>query len=80
MEATTPPSTTGFDRKPKSRNRKTNRKPGRRKGGFNPTAAMPSEATAWLYGSMFLMAAAKLLAPFMGINVPATQSVTVNND
>ena len=80
MEATTPPSTTGFDRKPKSRNRKSNRKPGRRKGGFNPTAAMSSEATAWLYGSMFLMAAAKLLAPFMGINVPATQSVTVNND
>lgn len=80
MEATTTPNTTDFDRKPKSRNRKSNRKPGRRKGSFNPTAAMPSEATAWLYGSMFLMAAAKLLAPFMGINVPATQSVTVTND
>ena len=80
MEATTTPNTTGFDRKPKSRNRKSNRKPGRRKGGFNPTTAMPSETTAWLYASMFLMAAAKLLAPLMGINVPATQSVTVNND
>lgn len=80
MEATTPPNTTGFDRKLKSKNRKYDRKPGRRKGGFKPTAAMPSEATAWLYGSMFLMAAAKLLAPFMGLNVPATQSVTVTND
>lgn len=80
MDATITPNPKGFDRKPKSRNRKSNRKPGRRKGGFNPTAAMPSEATAWLYGSMFLMAAAKLLAPLMGINVPATQSVTVNND
>ena len=80
MEATNPPRTPGFDRKPKSRNRKSNRKPGRRKGGFNPTVAMPSEATAWLYGSMFLITAAKLLAPLMGINVPATQPVNVNND
>ncbi len=80
MEATTPPNTTGFDRKPKSKNRKFNRKPGRRKSGYNPTAAMPSEATAWLYGSMFLMAAARLLAPFMGIDIPTPQSVTATND
>lgn len=79
MEATTPKNNTGFDRKLKSKNRKSNRKPGRRKGDFNP-AAMPSEATAWFYGSMFLMAAAKILAPFIGLNVPAPQSVNVTND
>lgn len=80
MEATTPPNTTRFDRKPKSNKRKFNRKPGRRKSGYNPTAAMPSEATAWLYGSMFLMAAARLLAPLMGIYIPAPKSVTETND
>ncbi len=80
MEATTTQNTTGFDRKPKSNKRKFNRKPGKRKGGYNPTAAMPSEATAWLYGSMFLMAAARLLAPFMGIDIPTPQSVTATND
>lgn len=80
MEATTPPSTTGFNRKHNHRNKKYNRKPSKRRSGINPTATMPSDATAWLYGSMFLMAAAKILAPFMGLNVPAPQSVTVTND
>ncbi len=67
MEATTPPNTTGFDRKPNSKKRKFNRKPERKKSGYNPTSAMPSEATAWLYGSMFLMAAARVLGDRYGI-------------
>lgn len=29
---------------------------------------MPSEVKSWLYGSMFLMAVAKILAPMMGLN------------
>ncbi|MBD5356096.1 MAG: hypothetical protein HDR88_03705 [Bacteroides sp.] len=80
MEATTPSNTTGFDRKPKSKNRKSNRKSGKRKGGFNPTAAMPSDVTAWLYGSLFLMAAAKILAPFIGLTTLEPQSTSVKND
>lgn len=67
MEATTPPNTPGFNAKPTCKKRKSlrSRNKGYRKAS-NPIDAMPSEATAWLYGSMFLMAAAELLAPFIG--------------
>ena len=79
MEATTPPNTPGFKKKPTRKNRKTfrGRNSGYRKlSDITMDASMPSEATAWLYGSMFLMAAAKLLAPLMGMNTIPVQPAT----
>lgn len=79
MEATTPPNTPGFKKKPIRKNRKAfrGRSSGYRKSpGITMDAAIPSEATAWLYGSMFLMAAAKILAPFMGLSATAVQPAT----
>lgn len=78
MEATTPPNTPGFKKKPTRKNRKAFRahNAGYRKSHNIAPHSMPSEATAWLYGSMFLMAAAKILAPFMGMSATAVQPVT----
>lgn len=78
MEATTPPNTPGFKKKPTRKNRKAfrTRNAGYRKSHNIAPDSMPSEATAWLYGSMFLMAAAKILAPFMGLSASAVQPVT----
>ena len=78
MEATTPPNTPGFKKKPTRKNRKAFRahNAGYRKSHNIAPHSMPSEATAWLYGSMFLMAAAKILAPLMGMNAIPVQSVT----
>ena len=74
MEATTPPNTPGFNRKPTRKNRKTarNRNSGYRKSFRASMAEAPPGATAWLYGSMFLMIAAKLLAPMMELSTPST--------
>ena len=60
MEATTPPNTPGFKKKPTRKNRKTFR--GRNSGyrklpDITMDASMPSEATAWLYGSIMGMSA-----------------------
>ena len=78
MEAATPPNTPGFKKKPTRKNRKTfrARNAGYRKSHNIAPDSMPSEATAWLYGSMFLMAAAKILAPFMGMNAIPVQPET----
>lgn len=78
MEATTPPNTTGFNRKPTRKNRKSlrSRNAGYRKASRATQEIMPTEATAWLYVSMFLMAAAQLLAPLM--NVPESSSITAD--
>lgn len=78
MEATTPPNTTGFIRKPTRKNRRTGRSrfTSYRKPHGAVKEGMLSEATAWLYGSMFLMAAAKILAPFMGLSATAVQPAT----
>lgn len=81
MEATTPPNTSGFKKKPTRNNRKTfrGRNSGYRKSpGNTMDASMSSEATAWIYGSMFLMAAAKILAPLMGLSATAVQPVTTS--
>lgn len=82
MEATTPPNTTGFIRKPTRKNRRTGRSryAGYRKPHGNTKDGMPSEATAWLYGSMFLMAAARLLTPFMGSDTFSRHSATPTAD
>ena len=79
MEATTPPNTSGFNRKPTRKNRKSlrSRNAGYRKASRATQEVMPMEATAWLYGSMFLMTAAQLLAPLMG-NVPESSSITTD--
>ena len=78
MEATTPPNTSDFNRKPTRKNRKSLRScnAGYRKVSRATQEAMPTEATAWLYGLMFLMAAAQLLAPLM--NVPESSSITAD--
>lgn len=79
MEATTLPNTPGFKKKPTRKNRKTFRDRSssyRKLPDITMDAAMPSAATAWFYGSMFLMAAAKILAPFMGLSATAVQTAT----
>jgi hypothetical protein len=80
MEATTPPNTTGFSRKPKNRKRIIGRKLISRKSGSNPFAGMPDEAKAWMLGSMFLIAAAKMLGPVIGFDVPALHKTDVATD
>lgn len=80
MEATTPPNTTGFSRKPKNRKLISGRKPISRKSGSNPFADMPAEAKAWFFASMFLVEVAKALAPVMGFSKPTgrnSESATV---
>lgn len=66
MEITTPPNASGFNRKPKSKSGKPDRsrKTRNRRPGNNPMDDLPADANAWLFGSMCLMAAARLLAPF----------------
>ena len=79
MEATTPPNTAGFSRKPNRKNRRSSRR--RKSNGYRMQKAienMPYNVKAWLYGSMFLMAVAKILAPMMGLN--ASESVTQTAD
>lgn len=80
MEATIPPNTTGFSRKPKNRKRISGRKPISRKSGSNPFAGMPDEAKAWMLGSMFLIAAAKILGPVIGFDVPETRNADATTD
>lgn len=80
MEGTTPPNTTGFSRKPRNRKRINGRKSATRKSGFNPLADMPHEAKAWMLGSMFLIAAAKMLGPVIGFDVPALHKTDVATD
>lgn len=76
MEMTTPPNRSGFNRKPKSKKRF----PKSHKSGINNIFDVPNEATAWLYGTMFLMAAAKLLAPFIDIATINRPSASVTKD
>lgn len=78
METTNPPNTSGFNRKPKTRKRINTRKPSIRKSGFNPLVGMPDEAKAWVLGSMFLIAAAKLLGPVIGFEVPANRNTAAD--
>lgn len=80
MEGTTPPNTTGFSRKPRNRKRINGRKSATRKSGFNPFADMPHEAKVWMLGSMFLIAAAKILGPVIGFDVPALRKTDVATD
>ena len=80
MENPTPPNTSGFDRKPKTRKRSRSRKSATRKSGFNPLAGMPDEAKAWMLGSMFLIAAAKILGPVIGFDVPALRKTDIATD
>lgn len=80
MEATTPPNAAGFSRKPKQRKRINGRKSANRKSGFNPLAGMPDEAKAWMLGSMFLIAAAKILGPVIGFDVPALRKTDIPTD
>lgn len=80
MEKTTPPNSPGFNRKPKLKKRYSgSRKHNSHKSG-NSIFETPNEATAWLYGTMFLMAAAKLLAPFMGLASVANPTTNVTSD
>lgn len=74
MEATIPPNAAGFNRKPKQRKRINGRKSATRKSGFNPLADMPHETKVWMLGSMFLIAAVKLLGPVIGFEVPETRN------
>lgn len=80
MEATTPPNTAGFSRKPKNRKRISGRKPISRRFGSSPFAGMPDEAKAWMLGSMFLFAAAKILGPVIGFDVPALHKTDIATD
>lgn len=80
MEATIPPNAAGFSRKPKQRKRINGRKSATRKSGFNPFADTPHEAKVWMLGSMFLIAAAKLLGPVIGFEVPETRNADVATD
>ena len=80
MEGTTPPNTTGFSRKPRSRKRINGRKSATRKSGFNPFAGMPHEAKVWMLGSMFLIAAAKLLGPVIGFEATETRNADAAAD
>ena len=76
MEATTPPNTSGFSRKPTRKNRKPSRS---RKYGQRMEQAvvgMPSDMKAWLFGSIFLMAVAKTLAPMMGFDTTASSTTS----
>ena len=80
MEGTTPPNTTGFSRKPRNRKRINGRKSVTRRSGFNPLADMPHEAKVWMLGSMFLIAAAKILGPVIGFDVPALRKTDIATD
>lgn len=80
MEGTTPPNTTGFSRKPRNRKRINGRKSATRKSGFNPLAGMPHVAKAWMLGSMFLIAATKILGPVIGFEVPETRNADATTD
>lgn len=80
MEGTTPPNITGFSRKPRNRKHINGRKAATRKSGFNPLAGMPDEAKAWMLGSMFLIAAAKILGPVIGFDVPALRKTDIATD
>lgn len=76
MEITTPPNASGFNRKPKSKSGKSdrNRKTRNRRPGNNPMDNLPADANAWLFGSMSLMAAARLLAPFFSYTQAKTSA------
>ena len=78
MEITTPPNASGFNRKPKSKSGKSDRcrKTCNRRHGNNPMDELPADANAWLFGSMFLMAAARLLAPFFSYRQAKTTATS----
>lgn len=78
MEITTPPNASGFNRKPKSKSGKPDRsrKTRNRRPGNNPMDELPADANAWLFGSMFLMAAARLLAPFFSYRQAKTTATS----
>lgn len=81
MERTTPPNRSGFNRKPKSKKRYSgSRRSNAGEPENNSIFEAPNEATAWLYGTMFLMAAAKLLAPFTGLASVANHTSNVKTD
>lgn len=79
MEVTTPPNTSGFNRKPRNRKRISSRKLSSRKPAVNPFVGMSEDTQAWFFGSMFLMAAARLLAPFIGFETPTDRPTETTN-
>ena len=77
----TPPNTSGFSKKLKSKKRHFgSRKSNSGKTIYNPIFDVPNEATAWLCGTMFLMAAAKILTPFVGLASDANPTANVTTD
>lgn len=78
MEITTPPNASGFNRSQKSKSGKSDRsrKTRNRRPGNNPMDELPTDANAWLFGSMFLMAAARLLAPFFSYRQAKTTATS----
>ena len=81
MEITTPPNASGFNRKPKNRKRINGRKSATRKSGFNPFAGMSEEGKAVIFGSIFLIAAARLLGQTFGASdVPAIRNTDIVAD
>lgn len=81
MEATTPPNATGFSRKPKQRKRINGRKSATRKSSFNPLAGMSEEGKAVIFGSMFLIVAAKILGQTFGTgDIPAIRKTDIATD
>ncbi len=81
MEISTPPNTSGFSRKPKQRKRINGRKSATRKSGFNPFARMSEEGKAVIFGSMFLIVAAKILGHTFGtVDIPAIRKTDVAPD
>lgn len=80
MEGTTSPNITGFSRKPRNRKRINGRMSATRKSGFNPLADMPHEAKVWMLGSMFLIAAARMLGPVIGFEIPETRNADATAD
>lgn len=75
MDATTPANTSGFSRKPNRKKRRSSRS--RKSNGFRMQSAleeMPSDMKAWLFGSIFLMAVAKVLAPEIGFSATLSEA------
>ncbi len=78
MEITTPQTHQASTGSPKSKSGKSDRsrKTRNRRPGNNPMDELPADANAWLFGSMFLMAAARLLAPFFSYRQAKTTATS----
>lgn len=75
MDATTPVNTSGFIRKPTRKKRRSSRSS--KSKGFRMQSSleeMPSDMKAWLFGSIFLLAVAKVLAPEIGFSATSSEA------